>query len=111
MTDIAKISDAIKLEQYRALIIGLQGDQVTTKEQSDKDAPGLLWAKILDYLSLGATRFNIDLRDELERRRIMHIFSPQFDVIIPDTSFWAKIVESFPTEPSNDEKRSAWGEY
>ena len=49
MTTIGNAVENSQLEQYKSLIIGIQGDQVTTTKPSDKDAPGILYGFILTF--------------------------------------------------------------
>ena len=102
MINIASAVEAVQLEQYKSLIIGIQGDQVTNRKQSDKDAPGILWGFILDYLRLGCSKFNNDLKNQIEKRRLQHILAPFGDVVAPDIDLWKKLVELFPCEPSDE---------
>ena len=54
------------LDQVENVIIACQGDDVTRGEK-DKDAAGILYRKIRQYVM--ADRFNIDFSEEIRKRK------------------------------------------
>jgi hypothetical protein len=48
MSSIANAVEITQIDQYKSVIVAMQGDNVTVKKSSDKDAPGILWASVLD---------------------------------------------------------------
>jgi hypothetical protein len=85
MATIAIAIEAAQIEQYKSVIVAMQGDNVTVNKSSDKDAPGILWGSILDYLKLGYRKLNNDLSSQLEKRRIQHILKRRIKAL--STSF------------------------
>jgi hypothetical protein len=91
--------------QIENVVIACIGDEVTTGEK-DKDAPGILYGKIRQYLI--AERFNVDFVEEIQSSR--HSLAP-IEIHPLSTDEANELISRFPEDASAKRQETVWKKF